>query len=282
MSERLARDMSREAWPWRALEQVWRFFASVKLTIVLLSALAAGMAYGTYVETALSNGAARILVYRAWWFDSLIALLALNLVGCTLRRAPYRPHQAGWITTHIALLILMTGAVVTHRFGMQGQMIVAEGEEESVFYLEQLDRAHLKMVNGELRELPFAVHCVSFEQVMYPGSGTTRLFRSRVEVHDAERADTLRHDIVLNHPLVYGGFRISQASWLDLPDGAQATVLGVAYDPGMPLMYVGGSLLVLGMAGIFFLKPYLKRKFPPPPKPAKRSVPQMNEQVVNG
>jgi hypothetical protein len=274
--------MSREAWPWRALERVWLFFASVKLTIVLLSALAASMAYGTYVETALSNGAARILVYRAWWFDSLIALLALNLVGCTLRRAPYRPHQAGWITTHIALLILMAGAVVTHRFGMQGQMVVAEGEAESVFHLEQLDRAQLKMVNGVARELPFAVRCVSFEQVMYPGSGTTRLFRSRVDVLDAGRRDTLHYDIVLNHPLAYEGYRISQASWLDMPDGTQATVLGVAYDPGIPLMYAGGSLLVLGMAGIFFLKPYLKRKFPPPPKTAQRIVPRVKEQTVNG
>jgi cytochrome c biogenesis protein ResB len=253
----------RESLPTRVLERVWRFFASVKLTIVLLAALAAAMAYGTTIETRLSNGAARILVYHAWWFDTLIALLALNLIGCTLRRAPYKPHQAGWIVTHIALLIIMTGAVITHRFGMQGQMIVPEGEAERVFHLEQLDRANLKMINGEPRELPFSVQLVSFEQVLYPGSGTTRLFRSRVMVFDAARTDTLRHDVILNHPLVYRGYKISQASWIDLPDGSQATVLGVSYDPGISLMYVGGGLLLLGMAGIFFLKPYLKRKFPP-------------------
>lgn len=254
----------------RVIERVWIIFASVKLTIVLLAAMAAAMAYGTYVETTLSNGAARILVYRAWWFDTLIALLALNLIGCTLRRAPYRPHQAGWITTHIALLILMVGAVITHRFGMQGQMIVAEGESETVFHLEQLDRANLTMINGEPRELPFAVKCLSFEQVMYPGSGMTRMFRSQVQVLDPARTDTLHHDIVLNHPLVHRGYKISQASWVDLPDGTQATILGVAYDPGIPLMYAGGALLVLGMAGIFFVKPYLKRKFPPPPKKTVR------------
>ena len=82
----------------------------------------------------LSNGAARILVYRTWWFDLLIGLLALNLIGCTLRRAPYKPHQAGWITTHIALLIIMAGSVVTHRFGMQGQMMIPEGEQSREFY----------------------------------------------------------------------------------------------------------------------------------------------------
>ena len=62
---------------------------------------------------------------------------------------------------------------------------------------------------------------------------------------------------------------------MDLPDGRQATILGVAYDPGIPLMYLGGGLLVLGMAGIFFLKPYLKRRFPP--QPVKRERPLAGE-----
>jgi cytochrome c biogenesis protein ResB len=252
--------------PYRAIDRVWRFFASVKLTIVLLLVLAGAMAYGTFVETTMSNGAARLLVYRTWWFDGLIGLLALNLIGCTLRRAPYKPHQAGWITTHIALLILMAGSVMTHRMGMQGQMVIAEGDAENTFFLEQLDRGRMDIVSGEARQLPFEVRCVKFDQLFYPGTGMTRLFRSRVDVLDPARRDTVKHDIILNHPLVYGGYKISQSSFMDLPNGARATVLGVSYDPGIPLMYIGGGLLVLGMAGIFFLKPYLKRKFPPPPK----------------
>ena len=257
------------------VERVWLFFATVKLTVVLLALLAGAMAYGTYVETMASNGAARILVYRAWWFDTLIALLALNLIGCTLKRAPYKIHQTGWITTHIALLILMAGAVITHRFGMQGSMMITEGEANRVFFSETLDRQQRELVDGPPVELPFAVKLVSFDQALYPGTGMTRLFRSRVEVIDAARPETLKHDIVLNHPLVYGKYKLSQSSWMDLPDGKQATILGVAYDPGILLMYLGGGLLVLGMAGIFFLKPYLKRRFPP--QPVKRERPLAGE-----
>jgi hypothetical protein len=264
----------------RVIESVWRFFASVRLTIVLLVALGCAMAYGTYVETSLTNGAARLMVYRTWWFDLLIGLLALNLIGCTLRRAPYKPHQAGWITTHIALLILMAGSVITHRFGEQGQMIIPEGEAENTYFLEQLDRGKMDMVSGEPRQLPFSVRCIKFDQLMYPGTGMTRMFRTKVEVLDPARKDTIRHDIILNHPLVYGGYKVSQSSWMSLPNGGLATVLGVAYDPGIPLMYIGGGLLVLGMAGIFFVKPYLKRKFPPAPKqkngtnpPARTTIP---------
>ncbi len=252
----------------KILDRIWQFFASVKLTIVLLLLLAAAMAYGTWVETAHSNGAARILIYRTWWFDGLIGLLALNLIGCTLRRAPYKPHQAGWITTHIALLIIMAGSVITHRFGIQGSLYIPEGESENVYYLEELDRAKMETVRGQPLLLPFTVHLEKFDQIFYPGSGMTRMFRSRVMAVDSTGQDTVYHDVVLNHPLIYEGFKISQSSFVELPDGTTASILGVSYDPGIPLLYIGGSLLVLGMAGIFFLKPYLKRKYPP--KPAKR------------
>ncbi len=251
------------------VEKVWLFFSSVKLTIVLLILLAAAMSYGTYIETVMSNGAARIVIYRSWWFDSLIVLLAMNLIGCTLRRAPYKPHQAFWLSTHVALLIIMAGSIVTHRFGVQGQMMVPEGGVESVYHEETLDRENLNMVLGNQRRLPFDVHCDDFAQILYPGSAQTRIFRSKVWVVK-EDGDTVRWDVTLNHPLVHEGFKISQASWVDLPDGSQATILGVSYDPGIPLMYVGGTLLVLSMAGIFFVKPWLKRKFPP--KPVQRHV----------
>jgi cytochrome c biogenesis protein ResB len=258
----------------RIVERVWLFFASVKLTVVLLVLLALAMAYGTYVETNLTNGAARILVYRTWWFDSLLGVLALNFIGCTLRRAPYKPHQYPWIATHIALLILMIGAVVTHRLGVQGQMTIAEGDADSTYYVEQLDRAKMDMVAGEPRSLPFRIRCVKFDQLFYPGTGTARLFRSQVEVLNAAQQVTLQHDVVLNHPLVYKSYKISQASFMELPDGRHLTVLGVSYDPGISFMYVGGALLVISMAGIFFLKPYLKRKFPPPPKRPRDNQPQ--------
>ncbi|MBI5060124.1 cytochrome c biogenesis protein ResB [candidate division KSB1 bacterium] len=251
-----------------AVDKLWLFFSSVKLTIVLLLALASAMAYGTYIETVLSNGAARIVIYRTWWFDSLIVLLAINLIGCTLRRAPYRPHQVFWLSTHVALLILMAGSIITHRFGMQGQMVVPEGDFSTSFFLEELDREKLDMLMGQEVELPFAVWCDQFEQIMYPGSGMTRIFRSDVKAWEQGEQDTVKWTVMLNHPLVYKDYKISQASWIDLKDGRQATVLGVSYDPGIPFMYVGGILLILSMAGIFFVKPWLKQKFPP--KPVRR------------
>jgi cytochrome c biogenesis protein ResB len=149
-------------------------------------------------------------------------------------------------------------------------MVVPEGEANNVYYLEELNRETLETVNGEPRLLPFSVYAISFEQILYPGISTTRMFRTQSLAWEPGSADTVRHDIVLNHPLVMSGYKISQSSWIELGGGKQATVLGVAYDPGIPLMYVGSILLVVGMIGIFFVKPYLKQKFPP--KPVQRVV----------
>lgn len=264
----------------KLIDKVWLFFSSVKLTVVLLLALAAAMAYGTYIETMLSNGAARIVIYRAWWFDTLTVLLAMNLIGCTLRRAPYRPHQIFWLSTHVALLIIMAGSIITHRFGSQGQMVVPEGEASDSYHEEVLDKANLDMVLGPEMQLPFAVHCDEFAQVLYPGSMQTRIFRSNVRAYVPGETDTSYWEVMLNHPLVFDGFKISQASWIDMPNGKQATVLGVSYDPGIPYMYVGGTLLILSMAGIFFVKPWLKKKYPPRPVRREVSLPEDTEMTA--
>lgn len=261
------------------LDKIWRFFASVKLTIVLLLVMGVAMGYGTFVETFLSNGAARIVVYRTWWFDSMIVLLALNLIGCTLRRAPYRPHQIPWLLTHVSLLLIMGGTLITSRFGVQGQMVIVEGETEDIFSAEELDRGNLETVMGQQYRLPFQVHAVDFQQVFYPGSGMTRLFKTHVIVTDDDAPAPMEHDVILNDPFAYKGYKISQASWIDLDDGRQATVLGVSYDPGIPYLYAGGILLVVAMFGIFFAKPWLKKKYPLRPHAA---VTAPKAQILSG
>lgn len=91
----------------RAIERVWRFFCSLRLTLFNLLALFLGMIAGTFVNPSndsLSNienafaGRPWVLgtyrwfelydLFHSWWFTALLLSLALNLVACSLERLP--------------------------------------------------------------------------------------------------------------------------------------------------------------------------------------------------
>lgn len=83
---------------------LWRFFSSVRLTLVLLILLAAVSILGTVIPQrqgmmefaqGLSPGALAVFnalelfdVYHSFWFRILISVLALNLIVCSLNRLP--------------------------------------------------------------------------------------------------------------------------------------------------------------------------------------------------
>ena len=87
--------------------RIWKFFASVKLSVVLLLALAATSVIGTvipqnaapamyiqnYGETlyTLFNALDFFDMYHAWWFRLLLALLTINIIVCSINRL-----QATW------------------------------------------------------------------------------------------------------------------------------------------------------------------------------------------
>ncbi|GAC1337867.1 MAG: cytochrome c biogenesis protein ResB [Myxococcales bacterium] len=90
-----------------AIEQVWRFFCSLRLTLVNLLLLFFGMIAGTFVnpqndslsniEKAFANRPGVLWAYRtfelydlfhSWWFTLFLTSLALNLIACSLERLP--------------------------------------------------------------------------------------------------------------------------------------------------------------------------------------------------
>ena len=88
-------------------DRAWKFFASVKLSVVLLLALAATSVIGTvipqnaapamyiqkYGETlyTLFDALDFFDMYHAWWFRLLLALLTINIIVCSINRL-----QATW------------------------------------------------------------------------------------------------------------------------------------------------------------------------------------------
>ncbi|MGD8942622.1 MAG: cytochrome c biogenesis protein ResB, partial [Desulfobacterales bacterium] len=90
-----------------AIDQIWKSFASVKLTIGLLLTLAATSIIGTLIPQNESPAAYlqsfgetlyRIFsllglldMFHSWWFRALILLLVVNIIVCSIDRL-----QATW------------------------------------------------------------------------------------------------------------------------------------------------------------------------------------------
>jgi cytochrome c biogenesis protein len=83
---------------------IWDFFTSLKLLIVLLLVLSALSIAGTVIEqnkplqdyyrffnpetVELFSKLGLLDMYHSWWFTTCLALLALNLIACTMERYP--------------------------------------------------------------------------------------------------------------------------------------------------------------------------------------------------
>jgi cytochrome c biogenesis protein len=85
-----------------SIREVWLFFASVRLSVVVLLLLAATSVVGTLIpqkpgmlrpagEGIWGQVMAQLSLhdmYRSWWFQLLLVLLAVNLTVCTIERLP--------------------------------------------------------------------------------------------------------------------------------------------------------------------------------------------------
>lgn len=110
--------------------QLFKFFASLKLAIFLLLALAAAFAVGTFVESAYGADAAKVIVYESRWLDLLLIALALNVAAAAVERLPWRKKHMGFVATHAGIILLLAGSLVTRALGREGQMAIQEGGTE--------------------------------------------------------------------------------------------------------------------------------------------------------
>jgi hypothetical protein len=119
------------------LRSVYRFLASLKLTLMILAALGAILIAATWLSGYdLSVGALRRDLYGSWWFNVLLGLLMVNLIACTVIRKPWRFWQWGFLVTHSGVLTLMIGAGISFNWKIYGDMEIPEGGTADSFRVE--------------------------------------------------------------------------------------------------------------------------------------------------
>ena len=142
---------SRPRWQRNAL---FRFFASLKLAVVLLAVLILGAIAGTLYESSFDAKVARAYVYGAPWFNAWLLFLAANLTVSALSRWPWKKHHVGFLVTHLGIITLLAGSLIGRIWGIEGTITLFKGEPPSNRLLVDQHQLRVRDTDGLVKGYP--------------------------------------------------------------------------------------------------------------------------------
>jgi len=223
--------------------------SSYKTTIVLLLIYAFGLAIATFIEKYMGTEAAKTIVYYSPVFFLLQFLLVLNFVFALINHKLFKKSKWGFMLVHIAMIVILAGALTSHVFGKEGVIHLREGDKTDKMLI-QTNRG------DEYHELPFNLELIKFTLTRYPGSSSPSSFESALIVHTDGKS--VEKKISMNNVLDIKGYRLFQASY---DTDEKGTILSVNKDvAGRNVTYTGYILLIIGFILCFIGKDSRFRK----------------------
>ncbi len=251
-----------------------RAVASLKLAVVLIAVYTAVLVWATAIEKLHGTAAAHTEVYGAGWFVALHVVIAVNILAAVLIRFPWRPRQTGFVVTHLGVVVLLVGCLLSWRYGSKAQLPVVEGRAAHLVHEEsRLDSPPV--------ELGFQVFLHKFRRKLDPGAAMASHYSSLVDFLDRDDPTKILQKnvlITLNAPVDFTDprsgrtYRLFQSSF-DGPwtpgepafrhfvgddrdrDHVYRSVLSVNYDPGRRWKYIGSLLIVAGIVLVYYVRP---------------------------
>ncbi len=98
-------------------------------TMMLIFAAAIGTA--TFIENDFGTMAARSVVYDARWFEILLVITAISLIGSVFKYNLFERKRYNVILFHISFVVILIGAGITRYAGYEGSMSIREGESSN-------------------------------------------------------------------------------------------------------------------------------------------------------
>jgi hypothetical protein len=144
-------DSSRPAWQ---RNPVFRFFASLKLAVVLLAVLIIGSVAGTIYESSFDAKVARAYVYGAPWFNLWLLFLAANLAGAAFSRWPWKKHHVAFLITHLGIITLLAGSLIGRIWGIEGTITLFKGEPPTNRLLVDEHQLRVRDTDGIVKGYP--------------------------------------------------------------------------------------------------------------------------------
>ncbi len=99
---------------------------------ILLIILIVVLALATFVESAYSTQTAWAVIYGTHWFELLMLLIGLNLVGVLVKQKLFRRKKIVVVLFHLAFILILLGASVTRFISYEGNMHIRENAASDV------------------------------------------------------------------------------------------------------------------------------------------------------
>ena len=134
--------------------------------------------------------------------------------------------------------------------------IISNSDEVSGYYIYQLEQQtpeiitinnknYALLLRPERTYLPFEIKLLDFKKIMHPGTNIAKSFSS--EVYLIENQTSRRVLIEMNAPLRHQGYTFYQASYAELNNGQEATILAVVKNYGRLFPYISSIIMCIGV-----------------------------------
>ncbi len=118
------------------MKKITDFLFSTRFTGFLILAFAIAMITGTFLdanEETSPTPLTRNVIYHAFWFKAIMVLMAVNFIGNIKKYRLLRKEKWSVLLFHLAFILVIIGAGITHYYGFEGMMSIREGQTQNKF-----------------------------------------------------------------------------------------------------------------------------------------------------
>ncbi len=129
------------------MKKLLSFLSSMLFTGILLVIFAIAIAYATFVENDYGTITAKILIYNSRWFEALLIILGLNLIGSIFKYDLIKRKKWTVLLFHLSFIIVLIGAAITRYYGFEGTMHIREGASSNTL-VSEANYVRVKVTSG--------------------------------------------------------------------------------------------------------------------------------------
>ncbi|MDR3109510.1 MAG: hypothetical protein LBU65_07480 [Planctomycetaceae bacterium] len=136
-------------------KRISRILGSLTLAVVLLALLLVVLLWAVKVEMDYGKygmNISQFAIYHSSWFALLLSLLGVNILFSIICRFPFKRYHFPFLLSHVGVVVLLFGCLLTWWGGDEAQMVLMEGKasDKAVRKERQFEVRSISMVAPDL------------------------------------------------------------------------------------------------------------------------------------